>query len=516
MTLSDYLKVFRRRWLVIAVCTLAAAGVMWAVTPAHPDASQKASSYTATATLLVGTDAADAPLGRIALYLRTGEIPRRAAARLGYQGDPAVLVSRLTVTPDSEAAALTVSATEVDGAQAAAVANAFADETVAFFERRQPGTGTVSVSILQGATPIPNAAGGFLVVPPSRNARTALAGGLGLLLGLGLALVLDRFDFRLRTRDEIASALRLPVIAEVPKLNRARRRRRAIGVADEPLSRYADSYRSARTAIAHTASQLVTEEGSPRPSQSRGLDSSSAASLVLVTSAYPGEGKSTSVANLAASFAETGQRVLVLDADLRSPDTHNLFDVPQGAGISDYLTGPDDASLEALARPTSIPGVRIITAGTRLEHPASLASRMGGLLIEAREMADVVLIETAPLLAASDVFDILPSADTVLVVARPGRITEVAGQRVSELLGRFQVPVSGVVIVGAKPRRSDPSGYNYGYSYGYGRHKKRQRPVSQPRAAATAARPDSSSEPALEGRNGRHATRHGDRRRSSA
>jgi len=201
------------------------------------------------------------------------------------------------------------------------------------------------------------------------------------------------------------------------------------------------------------------------------------ARLILVTSANASEGKTTTVANLAASFAETGQRVLVLDADLRSPDTHSLFDVPQGAGISDFITDPGDVPLEALVRPTSVPGVRIITAGTRLTHPASLASRMGHLLEEVRGMADVVIIDSAPLLAASDVFDVLPIVDTVLLVVRSGRLTDVAAHRVAELLGRFQVPISGVVLVGARGRRADGYGYGYGsgHGYGHGDTKKRKR-----------------------------------------
>ena len=136
--------------------------------------------------------------------------------------------------------------------------------------------------------------------------------------------------------------------------------------------------------------------------------------------------------------------------------------MPQGAGISDYVSEPGDASLEALIRPTSVPGVRIITAGTRLAHPASMASRMGHLLAEAREMADIVLIDTAPLLAASDVFDILPMVDTVLLVVRSGRLTETSGNRVAELLGRFQVPVGGVILVGVRAKRADAYGYGYG------------------------------------------------------
>lgn len=467
MTLTDYLKAFRQRWLVIALCTVVAGAVMWAVTPARADVTRPTGSYTAKATLLIErTQDVNAELGRIALFLTTGEIPRRAAQRLGYQDDPALLANGLTVTPEFVASALTVSASSSDGPRAAEVANAFAAETVAFFGQPRPGTGDVSVTLLQAATPIPNATSGGFVVPPSRPVRAALSALLGLLVGLALALVLDRLDSRLRTRAEVGAALGLPIVAEVPRLGRAKRHEKAIGVADEPLSPYADAYRAARTAIVHTGSRWLSEDAGAGRATARRAPDPSGARIVLVTSAHPAEGKTTTVANLAVSFAESGQQVLVLDADLRSPDTHALFDVPQGAGISDYLSRHNESSLEALLRPTSIPGVRIMTAGTRLSHPASLASLMGGLLDEVRGLADVVLVDTAPLLAASDVFDVLPVVDTVVVVVRHGRITEVAGRRVAELLGRFHVPVTGVVIVGAPTR--GPGRYGYGYGDGYG------------------------------------------------
>lgn len=467
MTLQDYLKVFRHRWLVIVACALTAAAVMWFVTPASTDTTQKVGSYTATATLLVGSNDPDArsiSMARIPLYLTTGEIPKRAADAVGYDGDPALLASGLTVVPDYQSQSLTVSATASDGARAAAVANAFANETIAFFEEEErPGTGDVSLSLLQEATPIPNAAsrGGF-VVPPGREPRTAIAALLGLLVGMALALVLDRLDSRLRSREEIHAALRMPIIAEIPRLSRSQRGLRGVAVAQDPLTVYADGYRAARTALMHTQSRQVPGEYLPRRSAVETRVQGPGARLVLVTSPHESEGKTTSVANLAASFAEAGQQVLVLDADLRSPDTHNLFDVPQGAGISDYISDGGDTSLDALIRPTSVPGVRIITAGTQLAHPASLASRMGHLLAEARDLADIVIIDTAPLLAASDVFDILPMVDTVLLVVRSGRLTETSGHRVAELLGRFQVPVGGVIVVGASTKRADAYGYGYG------------------------------------------------------
>lgn len=493
MTLQDYIKVFRHRWPAILICALVAGAATWFITPASSDTTKKIGSYSATATILVGSSDAEAGgpnLGRLALYLTTGEVPKRAAAVVKFEGDPALLASGLTVTPDGVAQALTVSATASDGNQAAAVANAFADQLVKFVkETKRPGAENAVLSVLQPATPIPVASksGGF-VIPPGRGPRTAIGTLLGLLVGLGLALVLDRLDSRLRSRGEIASALRMPIIAEIPRLKRSQRNRATIAVAEDPLSNYSDGYRAARTALVHTTGQIMPGDYTPRRSAAEEPRKGPGGRLVLVTSAHAAEGKTTSVANLAASFAEAGQSVLVLDADLRSPDVHSAFDVPQGAGISDYLSDPSGGgALEAVLRPTSVPGVRIITAGTSLAHPAALASRMGHLLEQARGLADVVLIDSAPLLEASDVFDVLPMVDTLLLVVRSGRLTEPSGNRVAELVGRFQVPVSGVIIVGAQTKRADAYGYGYGDNRQAKKKAKRGRKREQVRPTAPLA-----------------------------
>lgn len=468
MNAREYWKVIRRKWPVMVACAVAAAVVMFLVTPAEPPPVERVTSYDASATLLIST-ASTSPdslgggvsLDRMALYIQSGEIPQKAAEQLGETENPALLASRVTIEPNHGAMSMTLSMNGSDPQRTADVVNAFAEQTVAYFQTPRDGTGRATVEILQEATPIPVIASGGFSIPPSRTFRTIMAALLGLLIGFGLALVLHQVDSRLRTRDEVYEALRMPVIAEVPKLPRAQRENTRILAADEPHGVYADGYRQARAAIMHTTSRRLPEDLQGAVSNGNG-GGSGPTKVVLVTSASSAEGKTTSIANLAATFAETGQRVLVLDADLRSPDLHLRFDVPQGAGISDFLYDPASTRLESLARPTSVPDVRIITAGTQLAHPASLATRMGTLIEEARKIADVILVDAAPLLAASDVFDLLPIVDSVLFVVRSGRLTENAAQRASELLGRFHVPVAGAILIGV----SDGRGYGYGYGYG--------------------------------------------------
>lgn len=511
MTFGGYLKIFRRRWLVILLSTFVAALVMWMVTPAQVSTEERPVSYTATATLLVaayprptptdGSTLAPDPtpmmsLDRIALYMTTGTVPKRAAKALGFTEDPALLATQVTVTTDQAAQAITIASTMADGKKAAATANTFANESIRFFEKDKTVKGEIVLTMLQRATPLPNWPSGGFVIPADRPSRTGIAAGLGLLLGLALALILEQIFARLRSRDEVGKAFKFPVLAEVPRLSKSSRGQ--IMVMHEPLSPFADAYRGVRAALLHApVGRGVDATAGVRPSEALNLPSGRAAEgparVILVTSSHAGEGKTTSIANLAASFAETGLRVLVLDADLRSPDAHLLLDVPEGAGISDYLSNPATTSLDRLARPSTVPGVRMVTAGTSLERPETMSSRLGMVIAEARELADIVLVDTAPVLEASDTFDLLPLVDSVVLVVRSGRLTEVDAGRTAELLRRFQVTVAGVILVAVT--KTSGGRYGYGYGYGAGKPSKGTRAQGAPgRPGKAAYRPETLSE----------------------
>ena len=481
MSLTDFLSILRQRWLVVVLCMLVAAGVVFAITPAERDLSPRIGSYTATATMLVGSTGTDttgggyASLGRVALFITTGEVPKNAAAALGHTGDPALLAKQLTVETASDSASVTITTTASDGERAANVVNTFANEAIAFFETSPPGAESARLSFLQEATPIPNESTANFVIPPDRWFRTALAAVLGLLFGIALALILERLDSRLRNREDVAEALDLPIVGIVPKMDAGQKRSKEIVAVTEPLSPYADGYRSVRAALLH--GQAEAQAASPRAEQSL---------VVLITSPHMAEGKSTSSANLAASFAETGKKVLVIDADLRSPDVHEKLDVPQGMGVSDLLE-EGRGSLATVVRPTNIPNVEVITAGTKLSNPTALASRMRPLLTAARKRADVVIIDSAPMLEAAEVFDILPHVDDVVLVVRHGRLTAAAAQRTKEMLSRFNIPVVGAVIIAAPVRKGDP-GYGGGYGYGYGEGKKSKNPSKRGKTKASSSR----------------------------
>ncbi len=507
------------------VAMLLAGLVTFIITPERP-AAAATTSFRATATILQGENqqgyANQTQLERVALFATTGEIPRLVAETLNYDGDPAVLAAQITPEVSGVVGTVRLNSTGTNGPRTAEIVNAFADQTVEYFaaqaiERRTAeltaleerlvevsglvaeaenrvaqdpddvlleaelaaqqqrytqiytelqdaqavGTQYADLVILERATPIPVSSSGGFVAPTSRWARVGLAAGLGLVLGLLLAIVLERANARIRSRDDVISTFGVPVIAEVPKMPKKEARQTDIAVVSRPMLSIADAYRNARSAILLTPGSAARSSRLAR--RSRDLAPAlEGPGVILVTSGHAKEGKSTTVANLAASLAETGRSVLVIDADFRAPRMNEYFDVPAGIGLSDYLNDPTNLSLDRLARPTLVEGVRLLEAGTERSHPAVLASQLGPVIEAARSLADIVLVDSAPVLHANDTFDIVPLVDRVILVVRSGRLTTAAGQRVVDFLNRLQAPIVGVVLVGAAGAvRPD---YGYGSS----------------------------------------------------
>ena len=286
--------------------------------------------------------------------------------------------------------------------------------------------------------------------PPSKTRRALLGGGLGLVLGLGGIVLFDRFDDRIRTKEEAEEAFGLPVVAEIPLLGRKQRRSYEVVSAERPRSRMAESYRGLRTGVQYmgVVTSLVDGESATAPNGSGNGHSRGAAKVVLVTSPGPAEGKSTTVVNLAATYAESGARVVIIDGDFRRPAIHEY--VPE-AGVGRARRNDDEGIAHLVGR-THIPGVSAITGLDERfarEQPADLLAWIRATIDEARTMADVVLVDTAPFLNVNDARDLLGVADLVVVVARSGKTKRQSADRMSETLARLGAKVVGVVLVGA-------------------------------------------------------------------
>jgi capsular exopolysaccharide synthesis family protein len=519
----DFLRVLRRRWKILALALVIAGVVAWVTTPsAEQQTGPPVTSYTATSTLLQEPGSAT-PLGFIALLSGGGRIPEVAAETIGYEGDPAVLASQVTVTADSEYGLLSVTSSGSEGEPTAELVNAYSQairtvlaqdarddrqqkitEITARIAQAQRGvkrtnaalksspgnvalqaelqaytqqvqaayleltdlysqTGNDSgLSVYQEATPIPVVSQSAFTPPSSRTGRMVIALGAALALGLVLILLLDRLDTRLRRRQDVEEAFDLPVVAEVPKLSYREQRRHRVAALSAPVSPAAESYRSLRSALSLMRSRPIAVDSWAGGADSGSKSGNAKPQVVLVTSARSGEGKSTSAANLAVTLAETGQRVLLLDADFRNPSLHSLLDVSPGPGLADLLVTETDEHLSSVARPTSVGGVRLVTGGNCDDFLGVLPGRLAQRVDEARKSADVVVIDAAPLLVGNDSLDFMPFVDSVIVVARAGRVTREMAERSSALLARVRVPVLGVVLIGA-PETPGRGGWFGGY-----------------------------------------------------
>jgi len=310
-----------------------------------------------------------------------------------------------------------------------------AAEYASRLEQGRLGQNRIRGDLAQSGEPVAAAPAGSnrFSGPVSRGILGAL---LGIMIGLGIAVGINRFDRRLRTREETEAAFGMPVLAEVPVLKAAQRRNQGILSASAPLSRTAEAYRAVRSSLMFQ-----------RSTEARATDGD--ALVVMVGSAGPKEGKTTTSANLAAVFAETGAWVLAINCDFRRPTLHSYFD----------LDNEPQRVFE-----TQIPGVWAITdvtAGPSSTNPALIVEEQRRLVASARSRFDVIVLDTAPLLTTNDATELMPSVDLVVLTCRSGTTTADSAQRARELLARIAAPTSGVVLLGSE---ASPNDYYYYYS----------------------------------------------------
>ena len=338
--------------------------------------------------------------------------------------------------------------------------------------------------------------------PTSPSLLLMVCAVLGLAGGIALVLVLERFDTKIRTKARAESYLGLPVITEIPLLRRRQRHAAGRVTALLPRSLAADAYRLLAAALS-TGSDAMAVPASRRSESplwdsfsdttvtssrhrddvilrarpvvgseddsSRDLEEDSARffpapsarvpglrgnQVILVASPAPGDGKTSAAINLATCFAEIGKQTLLLSCDFHRPSLHAVLGVPNDKGLAEALAGFGSPVLDGCVVRTTVEDLEIdvVPTGMIPERPAELmsSSRMRRVLSEARNAADVVIIDTAPLLSASDAAALLPHVDTVVVVARAGKTTLAQAEETTELLKRLGAPPSVAVLNGVK------------------------------------------------------------------
>lgn len=264
----------------------------------------------------------------------------------------------------------------------------------------------------------------------------AIAGSLG--AAIAAVLLFDRLDKRFRYPEQATKELGLTVLGAIPRLVTRRR-----GTDIESMTRLVEAFRALRISVRH-----ALPSGGPMS--------------VTVTSPGAGEGKSLIAANLAVSFANAGQRVILIDGDVRQGSLHRTFDIARGPGLVEYLAGA--AELTGVVHPTQTRNLHLIGSGSRpARAPELLASdRLLELMGALRARYDVVIVDGPPLLAGSDAFALGVGTTNVLLVLRNGTSDRRLAEAKLQVLDRLPLRVLGAVLNGIEERGM----YKYyGYSY---------------------------------------------------
>lgn len=516
-TISDALKLVRRWWWVFILCPVLAAGAAFLISRELPRV------YEADLTLVIsqgGSSSGSNYNDILAAQQRTGTFARLATTRpvleetirrLSLPTTPEELVKQIKVTAVSDTQLLKVAVTDKDPQQAAKIANTVADVFIQQTKAQQlAATGSTSDEIKKNIADVKsridqtsqriaqlqqsldaNSAttqaelrqlqtllsqdqttyGNLLeaqqqmdlaaaeagnqvqlaeqAVPPTTFIRprillnTALAGILGLLLAAGLVLVVGYLDDTVKTAEDVERLTGRTALGSIPIL----RSPGGVETIAHPNSAATEAYRTVRTNF-----QFAVVGQKVRS--------------IVVTSFRPSDGKTTTIVNLAAVLAQGGQRVILVDADLRKPNVQKYFQgLSTRTGLTNLLLANADVSLAPLLRATTIPGLRLLPAGPLPPNPPDVlsAAQMGKVVAQLETEADIVLFD-APPMAVSDALILGGLVDALLLVVQHGRTRSAELVRAVQELTQTGTPLVGVVINRVEAERA---GHYYAYYHSY-------------------------------------------------
>ena len=300
------------------------------------------------------------------------------------------------------------------------------------------GVGTNNVSVVDRAEqPVKP-------VAPRPLINLALAGLLGLMVGAGVVFILEFLDESLKTPIDIENKLGLPLLGSIPLLPTAA----ALAQAErDPRSGFSEAYHSVRSAL-----QFARAGGAPR--------------TLLVTSAQPGEGKSTSALAIARAFARMGKTVLLIDGDLRNPSMHRMLGATNRIGFSSVLTG---TSLAEAVQPTDQTHLSLLSSGPRPSSPADLLSSpaLHNFLDRVSQSVDLVVIDGPPVMGLADATILGNAVEAVLFISGAGVVRRGAALRAIDRLKSSGADIVGGVLSRFDSKKANLGGYGYEYAYSY-------------------------------------------------
>ncbi|MEJ7797202.1 MAG: polysaccharide biosynthesis tyrosine autokinase [Solirubrobacteraceae bacterium] len=419
------------------------------------------------------------------------------------RGDVDLFLARSTVTADPKANILIFSVTDPDRALAIRLTTAYAKAYISF--RRKEDTAAFKdaqlavraqlrpfqrqTATVRAASPVYSELSGQLadlsirerqldniasIGRPAREAiqvqphplRNGILGGvLGLMLGIGIALTRDQLNSRVRTVGDMEELLDLPLLGRLYEPPRSLRSRDALAMMATPDAPESEAFQILATNI-----EFANLE--------RGAKS------FMIASANPSEGKSTTIANLAVTFARSGKRVVLVDLDLRRPVLHRFFDLQGTPGITDVTLGRAwleealvQVPLGAAAQDEHANGdgqlggtLELLPAGPLPPNAAEFvrSQALSDVLARLMSRADLVFVDAPAMLAVSDAINLTPKVDALIVLARLPAVKTAALKELERILANAPVTRMGFIVTGAESDDTFSGGYGYGYGYGSG------------------------------------------------
>ena len=276
---------------------------------------------------------------------------------------------------------------------------------------------------------------------PKVKSNVLLAATIGFVLAAGAAFLLEYLDDTIKTGEDVERILQMSTLGTIARIPSIKGSNNHLITKNHPRALVSEAYRVLRTNI-----------------QFSSLDNPS--TTLLVTSAGPLEGKTTTAANLAITMAQAGKRVVLADTDLRRPAIHNLFGVPNDQGLTSLLLD-ENLELDDVLADSGVEGLRVLTSGPLPPNPAELlgSPQMRRLIQRIRAQTEVVIFDSPPILAVADASILGSQCDGTLLVVDAGKTRSDVAKRGKETLDRIGVNLLGVVLNKLSHRHAD--GYYY-------------------------------------------------------
>lgn len=459
MEFHEYIGVARRRWQVIV------AGLLLGPLVAAVVTLQMSKVYESNARLFVSTTAGAGGAAsyqdsvfsgqRAASYadLATGrELASRVIERLDLPLEPAELAAKVRAEVVPQTVIIELSVQDHDPRLAEMLTQVAAEELTAYVDDLETPPGEARAPFKVSVIDAAGDAGAPVAPAPLKNLALGLL--FGVVFGVALAVFRELMDTSLKTADEVADAAAAPVVGLIPYDTLASRTDR-VDISDGH-SPTAEAFRVLRTNL-----QFV--------------DVDSPKKAVVVSSALPQEGKTTTAISLAMMMAQAGQRVVLIDADLRRPTVADRLGLEGAVGLSTVLAGK--ATLVEAVQNVDESGLRVLTSGLIPPNPAELlqSNAMARLLSDLRETHDLIILDAPPMLPVADAAVLSTLSDGCLLITRAGLTTRHQVEQSVDRLKAVDARLMGCVLNMVRHRRFGGLGYGYGYGYGYAPVPRRRR-----------------------------------------